>query len=566
MGRAGTPEGVAARERATAVRRADHIMEIAGRLVDGRSGASGAQYINTAKGMQQRSNNADFAGTTGSIRVTAAGGIAKGTEILMPYGSVYWKQRDTDARHDARYGRRDARRGGMIAYTVHTDRRIAYVEEVVRSWESTGHKLQTGHALFSRMLDAVRRDVDEVHLIVRRDNVHARNLYERIGFSEVPWEIYEPMSNEMYMVAHTSDMTRMLARAWNVPTRWEVEIGACTMRLRVEDRMWARQMYEEEHGGTRKWTQHHAHQAAHILIWDGTGVGVAVGVARRGRECAHGTEARVERRGNEQGVCGTYAHSVATGTAQQNGKEQPGAAPGSKATATDGRTRTASDGSEMPGSSSAHARVNMEEVPTGDGSSRRGAKEPQCDGRRVAVAAVQPHSDARARCEETEVHGTTDSALSARTVPGRATGQVRTDVVQNRRAAPGGDAEEPLPDGDGDGGSDHARRGHIATTSGRSGGDEGARSGTSVLSAGGGGGRDARDGDDIRQSLDVTRRNLVSRAVAGEVVHLDDGFGREDTRTGSGGGDAGAGESDVEETTEAEYKRGVKRKRGRRTV
>ena len=221
MGKSGTPESRAAQERLAAVKRADHVMEIAGRLVDGRHGISGAQYINTAKGVTGRADNAHFSKPTGSVRVTATKGIAAGTEILMPYGSDYWRQRAKDARHDKKYGRRDARRGGVITYTVHTSKRVVFVEEIIRSREATGHQLQTGSALFSRMVDAVRDDVDEVHLIVRRDNAHARDLYSRIGCSEVPWVLYEPLDGEMYMVARISDMARVLARAWVVPTQWE---------------------------------------------------------------------------------------------------------------------------------------------------------------------------------------------------------------------------------------------------------------------------------------------------------------------------------------------------------
>ena len=180
----------------------------------------------------------------------------------------------------------------MIAYTIHARKRIAFVEEVIRSWEATGHKLQTGNALFSSMVDAARHDVDEVHLIVRRDNAHARNLYDRIGCREAPWVLYEPRDNEIYMVASVADMTRRLAHARRTTMQWEVETGACAAQLREEDRAWAQQMYDEEHGGARKWAQHHTHTAAHILIWDGTGVGAAMGTTRRAnvgtRQCRRG--------------------------------------------------------------------------------------------------------------------------------------------------------------------------------------------------------------------------------------------------------------------------------------
>ena len=277
MGGINTIEGTAARERATAVRRADHIMEIAGRLIDGRSGVSGAQYINTAKGVRQRYNNADFAGTTGSIRVTATGGIKKGDEILMPYGSTYWRSREAEARHDRRNGRRDARRGGMIAYTVHDSKRIVFIEEIVRSWEANGHKLQTGHALFSRVLDAVRRDVDEVHLIVRRDNVHARSLYGRIGCKEAPWVLYEPLSEEVYMVAQVSEMDRLIRNSTSVVCgarrrygkwRWESVRRGYVMRIgRGRSRCTRRSTEGGANGSDTMHTKPHTYWCGMVVEW-----------------------------------------------------------------------------------------------------------------------------------------------------------------------------------------------------------------------------------------------------------------------------------------------------------
>ena len=167
--------------------------------------------------------------------MTAAGGVKAGTEILMSYGQTYWQQRAKDARADVRYGRRDERRGGMIAYTVHDGRRVAFVEEIVRSWEATGHTLQTGHALFTHMVRELGRRADEVHLIVRRDNVHARDLYTRIGFTEQQWALYEPLDTETYMVVRMADMERKLADMTSVHTELEVEVGAGTMALRAED-------------------------------------------------------------------------------------------------------------------------------------------------------------------------------------------------------------------------------------------------------------------------------------------------------------------------------------------
>ena len=449
--------------------------------------------------------------------MTAAGGIKKGTEILMPYGSVYWKQRETDARHDARYGRRDARRGGMIAYTIHTGRRVVYVEELVRSWESTGHKLQTGHALLSRMLDEVRGDVDAVHLIVRRDNVHARALYNRVGFSEVPWELYEPMENEVYMVAQVSNMHRMLVRAWTAPTQWEVETGACTKRLREEDRVWARQMYEEEHGSTRRWTQHHAHQAAHILMWDGTGVGVAVEVARRGRACEHGTGTTVVRRGRQQDAGEAYIHGGAMGAGQQHSSIQQGAAPGGTALAGDDGARVEDGGVGGPGSGSAHVRS----------------------------------SGKRAQREEAVGDEASGGATGARRAPGREIGRVRSEVVRSRSAAPAASGEGQPAGGCGGGRRDHVRRRHATAGRGSSGGTS-ARGGTRGSGGGRSGGGGAHGEDAIRWGVDTTRHNLVHEAETAGVIHLDDGFTN---------GKRSAGNAEVEGITEAEYMRGVKRKR-----
>ena len=171
----------------------------------------------------------------------------------------------------------------MVAHTVHEGRRVAFVEEVVRSWETTGHTVQTGHALFAHMATELRRRVDEIHLIVRRDNAYARDLYKRIGFNEQRWVLYEPLETEVYMTVGLDDMERRLTRIPGASTVWEVEVGVGTRALRGEDQAWAQQMYEEGHKGGRKWAQHHAHQAEHILLWDGQGVGAATGAKKRVR-------------------------------------------------------------------------------------------------------------------------------------------------------------------------------------------------------------------------------------------------------------------------------------------
>jgi len=47
LGDVGTMEGEGARTRLAAIHRADHVMQIGRRYVDGRDGSSGAQFINT---------------------------------------------------------------------------------------------------------------------------------------------------------------------------------------------------------------------------------------------------------------------------------------------------------------------------------------------------------------------------------------------------------------------------------------------------------------------------------------------------------------------------------------
>eukprot|EP00966_Prymnesium_polylepis_P257636 5952082-Prymnesium_polylepis.1 len=75
-------EGEGARAHLAAIHRAAHVMQIVQRYVDGRDGSSGAQFINTDLHQLGRTNNAKFA-LTGTVRVTAPGGIEEGAEILM---------------------------------------------------------------------------------------------------------------------------------------------------------------------------------------------------------------------------------------------------------------------------------------------------------------------------------------------------------------------------------------------------------------------------------------------------------------------------------------------------
>ena len=169
LGDVGTAEGEGARTRLAAIHRADHVMQIGRRYVDGRDGSSGAQFINTDLHQQGRTNNAKFA-STGTVRVTAPGGIEEGVEILMPYGTEYWRQRAEEGRR----GRRDERRGGMVAYTQHEKGRLVFVEEVVSAQEVRGHGLGVGRELFGQLMDRVEAHTAEIHLLVETGNAHTR--------------------------------------------------------------------------------------------------------------------------------------------------------------------------------------------------------------------------------------------------------------------------------------------------------------------------------------------------------------------------------------------------------
>ena len=60
---------------------------------------------------------------TGAVRVTATHGINEGDEILMGYGSAYWRARRQEPRRD--YGQHippSATVGGFIAYSRYVQR------------------------------------------------------------------------------------------------------------------------------------------------------------------------------------------------------------------------------------------------------------------------------------------------------------------------------------------------------------------------------------------------------------------------------------------------------------
>ena len=80
-----------------------HVMAIDGRLVDGVTGFSGAQYINSAYRVKGWCNKAEML-DGGTIRVMRGRVINAGEEILMAYHSEYWRRWAPRQRKRARDG------------------------------------------------------------------------------------------------------------------------------------------------------------------------------------------------------------------------------------------------------------------------------------------------------------------------------------------------------------------------------------------------------------------------------------------------------------------------------
>ena len=93
LGGVDTAVGRAMRAQLVRIQRADHVMAVNGRYVDGRATANGVQYINA--GLRASSDNARFH-STGSV--TARVNIDVGQEILYAYGASYWQQRAAERR------------------------------------------------------------------------------------------------------------------------------------------------------------------------------------------------------------------------------------------------------------------------------------------------------------------------------------------------------------------------------------------------------------------------------------------------------------------------------------
>ena len=271
LGGVDTTEGTEMRTRLAQIQRADHVMVVNGRYVDGRTTVNGVQYINA--GLQTRSDNAQFH-NTGSV--TARENINEGQEILYAYGAAYWKRRDAERRR----GHVDTRRGGFMAYSMHDDGDTVFVEELVVSPHARGHGIQAGRRLFAEMLGEEGARAQNVHLIVWAGLEHAVGLYQDLGFEpQLDTDgaaMYVTKAGQVYMVASVAVMAHRLAQQLlQSEDEWETEVAAHVDRLRDVDARWVSTLYEEAHeelGDGMRWSANHAHEARHLLMWHGQGV------------------------------------------------------------------------------------------------------------------------------------------------------------------------------------------------------------------------------------------------------------------------------------------------------
>ena len=271
LGGEGTAEGTRAREQLAAVHRADHIMVVKGRYIDGRHGVTGAQYINAAHGSSGCSDNAKF-GPTATVTVEKKSGIAAGEEVLMAYGQEYWRHRDTEARVE----RRDERVGGFAAYSKHDGGRVAFIEEIISAPTARGRQLAVGTRLIRHVVNAADCNLEEVHLVVARDNAHARHLYESLGFTPCTQGRVHAVardSTDEYWAARVEVLSARLSSSAvddDASAAWEVEVAERAGHLRTEDRAWAARLYNDAHGcgaRQRSWGRDHAQGAVHVVMW-----------------------------------------------------------------------------------------------------------------------------------------------------------------------------------------------------------------------------------------------------------------------------------------------------------
>ena len=160
----------------------------------------------------------------------------------------------------------------MVAYTDHDGGRVVNVEELLTAG-TRGHSLRTGWRLLAVMLEMTGGEADEIHLIVRKDNEYARQLYEQAAFRQSESGLYTPYAHEMYMVADVADMAWCIASSDEVCrgtlAGWEVEVCELASGMRTTDVTWVRDMYDEEHAtkSKRQWETSYPHEARHVLMW-----------------------------------------------------------------------------------------------------------------------------------------------------------------------------------------------------------------------------------------------------------------------------------------------------------
>ena len=261
-GKVGTTDGESDRRRLIATSRIEHVVVVGGVYVDVRDSETGAQYIRESRQDTTQCNAVVVCGT-GNVKVTAARGINKGDEIVVPV--VVRPPKDPDMTGDVRAG-------GSVAYTVHDGGRVVYVEELLTAG-TRGHGLRTGWRLLAVMLEMIGCEADEIHLIVRKDNGYARQLYEQAAFKHSTRGLYKPHAHEMYMVADVADMAWRIASSDVVSqgtlAGWEVEVCEIENGMRTTDATWVREMYGKEHAAKSKRQREtsYPHEARHVLMW-----------------------------------------------------------------------------------------------------------------------------------------------------------------------------------------------------------------------------------------------------------------------------------------------------------
>ena len=384
LGGEGTQEGTRAREALAAVHRADHIMVVSGRYIDGRHGVTGAQYVNAARGTSGRTDNARF-GATGTITVEKRSGIAAGEEILMAYGQDYWRQRDAEARRV----KRDERVGGFAAYSKHDGGRVIFIEEVVCAPTARGRQLGVGRQLFRRIVGAAGRNPEEVHLVVARDNVHAKNLYGSLGFTPCSTGRVHAMGREStdeYWAAQAAALGARLgsdAAGSDDGSAWEQEVAESAGHLRPEDRAWATQMYNDAHGSDgqrRTWARDHAQGATHVVLWRGDVLGACRTVA-----AAHSGDV----------VLQTHAYGANTGAASGRARDasaddttaEDAARAQGACVVVDAQQRAASSGRRTDGDP-AHVAVGDGDVTRSDGAGD--SQQQRCEAHAVSASVSSP--------------------------------------------------------------------------------------------------------------------------------------------------------------------------------